>query len=406
MNSQKVSFLTEMKAEYSLLTRPQKWLYCLYAFLLISRVLDLFRAIENRIGLGFFTEINNAFFITLAVIGSFTIFLKKLRFWDILFVLALGLYHQLGISLHPQTAQYAIENADLFLWTCLPMYLVGRTMDGKTSPVIFVALSYLALFMQILFLYVLGVEENEYGDIELMSTAYGFLPFVLFLIWYAFERKGLWNTAIALLSVFLLLSMGTRGPVMCMVVFVALYLIVFRQMHIAYKVLLCACAIILNSFMSEIMLLLSIVTKSLGLSTRVFDSFMQGQVVNLQESSGRDILWGESWDYIMSHNRFWGDGFYTERLANSQGWYSHNLEIDLLCDFGLIGGTIIFAILLWLMYKSVRNTWHTKGVIIFLVFFCSSFMYLQFSSTFLQASVFWLFLGICVTFASSKPISH
>lgn len=404
MNIQ-LSIISDFKSDWSRLTRPQKWLYCLYAFLLISRVLDLFRAIENRIGLGFFTGINNAFFITLAVIGSLTIFLKKIRFWDILFVLAVGLYHQLGISLHPQTAQYATENAELFIWTCLPMYLVGRTMDTKTSPVIFVALSYLALFMQILFLYVLGVEENEHGEIELMGTAYGFLPFVLFLIWYAFERKGLWNTVIALLSGFLLLSMGTRGPVMCMVTFIALYLIVFRQMRIAYKVLLVACAVALNSFMTEIMLLLSVVAESLGLSTRVFDSFMEGQLANLQESSGRDVLWTESWNYIKSHSLL-GEGFYSDRLANSQGWYSHNLEIDLLCDFGLIGGIIIFAILLWLMYKSVHHTWNTNGVIVFLVFFCSAFVYLQFSSTFLQASIFWFFLGLCVTFASNKPLSH
>lgn len=401
-----LSVIYDLKSEYSHLTRSEKWLYCLYTFLLINQVLNLFRAVENRIGLGALTDYSNAIFITIALLGSITIFRERLRLGDFIFVIALGIFHQLSINIHPETALIASENAELFLWSCLPMYLVGRTVNFKTSSTLFVGLSYIALFMQFLFLYVLGVEENELGEIELMGTAYGFLPFVLFLIWYAIERKGLFNIAVAVIAAFLLLSMGTRGPVMCMVAFIALYLIIFRKMRTIYKVLLFSGAIILNSFMAEIMLLLSVASSSLGLSTRVFDHFQDGQMVNLQESNGRDVIWKDAWDYLMSHDRFWGEGLYSDRMANMLDGYAHNLEVELLCDFGLIGGSIILAILLWLVYKSARNTWHTDSAVILLVFFCSAFLFLQFSSSFLQAPIFWFFLGVCVTFSKYKSIAN
>lgn len=406
MNKKNINLWNNFVSEWGSINVQEKCLYCLYTFLLIPNVLSIFRAIENRIGLSFFLEISNGFFITLAVLGSLVAFRNKLKIWDFVFVLALGIYHQLVPVLNPDVAMFATEGSELFLLSCLPLYLVGRTVDDSKSTTIFLGMSYIALALQILFICVLGVEENEYGEVELMTKAYSFLPFVLFLIWDAIKRRTIVGIIAAVAAMFLIFSMGTRGPVVCVIFFICFYFIFFQNVKIIYKILFAVAAFVFYKFSFEISAVFSAISASLGLSTRVFDHILESSLINYQESNGRDEIWSNVWYYMTSHDKWFGNGFYTDRLASFQGGYAHNFELELLCDFGLIGGSIILCVIFLFVYRAFKNNIDSDSSIFVLVFFCSSLMYLQFSSSFLEARIFWFFLGLCISMNHRKRLEY
>ncbi|GAG27707.1 unnamed protein product, partial [marine sediment metagenome] len=80
------------------------------------------------------------------------------------------------------------------------------------------------------------------------------------------------------------------------------------------------------------------------------------------------------------------------RLA---GGYAHNLFLELLADFGIIFGTIIIIILLFLIIKSLltKNKEKYRMIIIWLSL---GFVSLMFSGTYMDTIGFWIFLGLLI----------
>ena len=333
------------------LDRKRKWLYFLYAFLLISIFPEYIKSFENAIGWHFFNDYSNAFFIAIAVIGSYKLFLESVRVFDVIFLFVIVFWHQYSPLIFPETSIYSIENTDRFLFTCLPLYLVGITFDSKQSKEVFVLMSWLALLLQTINLSVRGMGYDESGEVqdELMGAAYGLLPFVLILLWNAFEEGGIINAIISIIAVFIELSLGTRGPVICVAFFIAIYFIAFRtyKHNVFIKSLIAGIAGLVYLFATEIVLIFSPVAMFLGLSTRVFDSYLEGTLVNYNESSFRDDIYAVTLKSFNERHSFWGEGLYSDRFLSKTGQYCHNFEIEILCAFGYLFGIILlFSFLL------------------------------------------------------------
>lgn len=359
-------------------------------------------------GISSFASFSDAIFIIIAVIGSVGIWRYRIKFRDLLFLLAVVFIYFLSAAIYPETAALSKENADFFICSCLPMYFVGLTITRDTPREMFVLMSYVALFLQIVFLGSLGMGTTDEGNpiVELMTSAYRLLPFVLFLLWYAFEHGSLLNYLIAFVAVFILLSLGTRGPIICVMTFVALYFLIFKSFkrNLLVKFIIAILAGLFIFFSDEIMKGLGIFAEAMGLSTRVFDSVKEGTLANYQESNGRDDIWEGIFSYITNNEFYWGKGLYSDRLINFFDSYAHNLELELLCAFGLVGGAIVIALLTWLIAKAFLKSRGMEGSLIMLVFFCSVIIQLQISSSFLQSMSFWFFIGICVSMSRSSML--
>jgi O-antigen ligase len=398
----KTNFLEEVASDWRVLSYSQKFLYFLYLFVLVKHTLPLFRAIENRIGLAFFTEFSDAFFIIVAVLGCITVFWKKLKLIDLCFILGVMLLHFISTEMNQETAAFAIENKANFFWACLPMFFVGLTIDSKSSMRLFVLLAYLAVILQIIYLSFFGMATDSQGreKTEMMGAAYNLLPFVCLLIWNAITRGGLIHWIMAIIASFLLFSLGARGPIICLIFFVAVYLMVYKHYKHGYfaKILIGIAAVLVYVFSVEIALFFSLISEQLGMSTRVFESVVQNQMVNIQESSNRDVIWEGALGVLTDNKIFWDFNLYADRLYNGlETQYVHNLELECLCDFGIIGGCVVLAILFLLILRAFKSVWDKETVVLMLVFFTASVMELQFSSSFLMLPMFWLFLGLCVS---------
>ena len=437
----KTSFISELRTEWRSLTTSQKWLYFFYAILLVSYTLPFFRAMETRVGLRALSHFSDTILIVIAVAGSISIFRKKVKARDIALLFVLVALHHLSGIMHVGTAIYVGRNASRFMWDCLPLFLVGLTVSTKTSPRLFVGVAYWALFLQIVYLYFFGITSGGEKSDEAMGAAYNFLPFVCFLIWNAFQRGRFWNFIIAAIATFLLISLGTRGPIICLVFFIAAYLVFFKKFKYdrASKLLIGTVAAIIYIFSFEISFFLAAFSSQLGLSTRVYDSIVEDRMTDIEESSGRDELWENVLKTLYDNKIFMDFNLYADRLYTGldsymsldrtrssnevsiysssfydeeetgdddvkvkskktrHGIYVHNLELELLCEFGLIGGVFIIALLFWMIWKAFRLSWGTNATILLLVFFTASIMQLQFSNSYLRAPIFWFFMGICVT---------
>ena len=394
-------FIKNLRQVFNTQNNAQKWLFLLYTFLLVPNLLGIIRAFEVRMGLSDLTSLSDGILIIIAILGCYRVFLKHLRLLDIVFLTVIIICYYLSAYLFPQTATKSAENAGLFFFSCLPMYLVGRTVNKETSREMFVLVAYIATFIQIVFLLFLGMGVTDEGDSidELMGISYRQLPFSLFLLWYAFEKRGLFNYVMAFVGVFLLLSLGTRGPIICMIVFIGLYFLFYKEYkhNIIVKTIIAIVACVFVLFSNEVAISLSQLSSSLGLSTRVFDSIVEGQMIDIQNSNGRDEVWSQTFSYLTDNNVLFGGGFYFDRIINSGSYYVHNLELELLCSFGIIGGAFVIVVLAWLILRAFHYSQRTDGSIILLVFFCSSILPLQLSSSFLQSKAFWFFLGMCIT---------
>ena len=400
MKSDRTTFLKDVASDWRGLTRSQKWLYFLYFLLFDTHFLAFVRAFENRVGLSFFVPYSDTFFLVVATLGCITIFVKKVKLRDIILLVSLVIFHIVSINVHSDTAMFAIENASNFYWACLPMYIVGLTIDSKSSPRLFVVIAYLVLILLIVYLYVFGMGTDDEGEEmeELMGVAYNLLPFACLLLWNAITRGGLIHWALSIVAVFLLFSLGTRGPIICLVFFLSFYLIVFKhyKYNVLVKVLIVVIGYLIYNFATEIALSFSVISSQLGLSTRVFDSIVTNEMMNIQESSGRDVIFGSVINTLTNQNILFDAHLYADRLfSDFSSHYAHNLELELLCDFGLIGGGIIILLLIWFIFRAFRSVWGSPARVLLLVLFSSSIVMLQVSGSFLVSTVFWLFIGMC-----------
>lgn len=394
-------------AEILGLDGQRKWLYFLYAFLLIVNLPIVFKMFENLVGLHSLNDYSDAIFITIALIGCCKVFIKSIHLIDILFLVFIVAWHQFSPHLFPDTTQYSVENAEFFIFKCLPLFLVGLTFEAKQIKNVFVLMSWIALVLQIglLAIYGMGYDENGKERVELMGVAYDFLPFALILLWQAFESHGLFDIIVSIVAVFLELSLGTRGPIVCIGFFVAFYFLVFRtyKRNTLIKSLIVCAAGVFYLFSTEIVLFLRPIALSFGLSTRVFDNFLEGNLANYSESGTRDDIYEITLQTFSKHDVVWGEGLYSDRIFSQIGRYCHNFEIEIICAFGWVGGLIILLLLFGLCIKVYYKYKNTNTGILLLIFFCSSILQLQFSNSFLILPIFWFFLGMCVSL-NRRPV--
>lgn len=396
----KHTFIKELSVDWRALTGRQRWFYFLLLLLLERNTMPFFRAIETRVGLSFFASFSNTFLIFIAVIGSVAIFFERIKWYDLIVVVSLAGLHYLSFVLNSDTAFFSLENRDNFLWSCLPLYLVGLAVDTKISPKIFVAISAWAVLIQVIYLSIFGLGVDSEGKEvnEALGAAYNLLPYVCFLAWNALCRGGIINYTIAIVSIYILFTLGARGPIVCIVFFIAAYLIIFKKFryNVLTKLMIGLLASLIYYFSMEISLFFGVLSRNLGLSSRVFDSIVDHAIVNYQESNGRNDLWSEAIGILKERHIYFDLNFYADRIYNKEGLYCHNLELELLCDFGLIGGGILVIVLFWMLFRAFKKARYSDVLFFMLPFFFASIMQLQFSSSYLILPIFWFYMGVSV----------
>lgn len=295
----------------------------------------------------------------------------------------------LNYFLHPENQEVLDQNIVSFLIKSAPLVFVGSCVDLKKHYNMLYNLSFISVLFR--FVHMLA-EANEMaaGD---MHSSYILLPHVCMVVAATLANKRTADIIVSLLGVFTIISFGTRGPLLCLAVLVLLYMVLFQKIHkhIGFFIFVVISGLGIALFYEEILQLLFFLIQKIGMSTRIIDKMYVG---DLLDSSGRDIIRAKLMEAISAN--WFGYGIAGDRTLI--GSYAHHLLLELMVSYGVIPGTIIFAVPVTAMVKLLirKSRQNMKEDSFLLVLIASSFVKLFLSQSYLTEGFLFLLLGIVI----------
>lgn len=369
-------------------------------------LLGYWRGINNHLPvLGTMTDELEWCIVLAPILLSLPRLWKRIKTSDHIFVFACLIFYLLNIQLFPQNADVLVNRLFSFSLLTLPYYYIGITLDIKRFYNFFYYISVVAVFMCAFYELLYAQSASYTGDVDTseynMELAYSILPHVLMVSWRALKSFVILNIAPMLLGLMLLLSFGTRGPVICAIVFIVIYLLFIRpsKYQKTMRIITVACAVYAMSFLDQFMTFMQLMTFQLGMSTRIFDKYFEGE---LEDSSGRDYIRETLLRELSIDNSLFGHGVLgSYPYVNT---YPHNIVLEFLFSFGWVWGIAILFCIVYIIAKMLINTHQCEINVTFgIILVIASILKLCFSSTFVDDALFFMLLGYCVN--SSRKIS-
>lgn len=282
-----------------------------------------------------------------------------------------------------------------FLLFCAPLLFIGICLDtDRVIPLLYI-LSTISIYALAFYILFIGGGSIEYRDSmnEDMYSAYKLLPHLLLVCFFVLHKPNVKNIITFIFGTILLFSFGTRGPILCLTLYVALYLLVFKtyKNNVRSKVIIVLVTTIFLIFFEQILGFIMLLSSSLGMSTRVFSRLLDGTF--LTHLSGRDIF--QQLLITAIKERPWlGYGVAGDRMI-LYGSYAHNIILELLVSYGVPIGVILLLRCLFKIFKGLNSNITEYNTAFILILVCCSFIKLFFSGTYLNEPLLFLLLGIC-----------
>lgn len=287
----------------------------------------------------------------------------------------------------------------------IPAFFIGLSIninDKTFKPLYF--LSIFVLFASIIYsFYYLSDRELSTDN---MDYAYKVLPSVLIIASSLFiYKKKFWNIILLLISLFFLIALGTRGPILCLIIFTLIMFWKkngFTKLFIYISFLSLVAFIVLWSPLYEIIILnISEFLENLGFSSRVLEMLIQKK---LSEGNGRDAI-KDKLLTLIKENPILIRGPFSDRQATinfydpdyftryKNGTYAHNIILEFIFDYGIIVGVLLLFIILFytirLVARSDKSSFYIVGIVI-----CCSLVHLLISGSYLTSSLFFMLIGL------------
>ena len=372
-----------------------------------TMLLGYWRGINNHLPFlrNFTDELEWAIVLVPLIFGLST-FVRHLRASDFAFVLGCVFVYLLNFILFPQNEDALSKRFFNFAVLTIPYYFVGAVLDIKRFYKAFFYISCVAICLCAFYNLSYAKSESYAGDMDVseynMNLAYSILQHVMMVSWVALREMKPLKIVMMVLGLFLLLSMGTRGPVVCAIVFIALYLLFFRpsKYQKTMRVGVVAVAVYAISFLDSFMMFMLMTLQQLGLSTRIFEKYFEG---DLEESTGRDFIRETLIREMGTDDSLLGHGI----LGSYKyvGTYAHNLVLDFWFSFGFAIGTALLLLLAYLICRALFITRHTENEQVFLLLLViASLLKMCFSGTFIDDTLFFFLIGYSVRICRIKTL--
>lgn len=300
--------------------------------------------------------------------------------------------------LFPENKQYLDMYKDSF-YLAIPYYIVGRVYSDQDMRDCLSWFSLVSIAAMAVFFLFWGKRTGSVEEVEdSMVSSYMILPHVLMAVLTAFKKRSVSSIVFSLLGIFLILSFGTRGPLLCLFIFTAGLLIMispFKNKILGNTITIGAISVILVMF-DRLLLSLRDLISSIGMSTRIFDYYLMGMIA---DDSSRGDIRRMALDALSDH-LITGLGLAGD--ASVMGGYSHNVIVEFLTSFGIIAGSILLLLLFVLYYRSFRSCRTSGQKEMWLLLVVCGFVQLLLSGTFITSPFFYMTLGYCITLVRNK----
>lgn len=252
----------------------------------------------------------------------------------------------------------------------------------KTSKIVFLVGSFISVLIFSGF--------SNVGSYSMSLSYYMLLPATVY-INELFNKISLKNVFAAGVSLFVIVTLGSRGPILCLGVFIMLKLVKYlkRLTYNKMPLYLSLFAMVGTGliFFKEILTFAFNFLMSIGIRSRSLLLFAEGGIY----LSGRDNLYSDVFEQILN-NPIFGLGLMGDRFILGNR-YVHNIFMEILINFGMLIGLLFIVIITYLIIKSlfIKNAKKYNVIIIWLSL---GFIHLMVSSTYLTDFKFWIFLGL------------
>lgn len=321
---------------------------------------------------------------------------KNFRTSDVVFALILISIYLMQIIGYPDNTERIDEFFPQLIFSLIPMYFIGTAIDINQVYKPMYVMSIICVLLQALnTLYFESAERMAMTEEELseqMNVSYRILPYVIFCFWGWLRKFDIVGFATSIIGLFLLVSYGSRGPVACTLLFIILYILLYKAIKGKWFVIAALGFLVAISFvyLEHFFLLMQGVLSQYGFSTRIIDLAVSEDVVS--HVSGRDAV-VEVLMRKMQNAPFFGYGI--GGTWKFVGMYAHNIFLDVFISFGKVPGAMMFMAVFIVVVKGWRScrTMEEKGFM--LVLLCC-FAKLFVSYTLFSDPSWMLLLGYCL----------
>lgn len=221
-----------------------------------------------------------------------------------------------------------------------------------------------------------------------MSFGYGcLLPMAIL-----YSKENTISRIISFIILLVVFSIGSRGAALVFILYVIIDVLLFDRRKLPF---LCCIGFIAILMIPVFFTFLD----KIDINSRTLSLLLQGDFFNYD--SGRSDIYAKIYSLIIAEP--FGHGVYGDRVA-LDGMYSHNFFLEILFDFGIIGGFLIFVFLGgWILSVYVKINKEKKRMLIqFIIVLLAPLMV---SNSLLKDYNFGLLLGIIIVLNKNNNYS-
>lgn len=372
-----------------------------------NSIFNYFRPILNSAGLSESAEKVFSIFWIVGIYFCLSLIFKSIRLIDIVAYLAICAFYYLSPTIYPHTRFFVDNTISIFALQTLPFYFLALMVDFQRDKTVFTIISKLQLGMTAIIVLLSLLRLINYSmNSDEMAQSYSILFPTMFLYYVYSGTKKIMDLLYFLLGLALILMFGTRGPLLCLIIFLLAFLF-FSYRHNAImtiNLLLVLGAIYI--FLRPIMIVLMFLTRMVGLSTRIFESYLEDELFSYENSSSRDTIHEILWNYISNDQRGIGYGLGSDRIVGLNNTYAHNLIYEVWMDFGLYIGSFLLTLFIVFIIKTFRKVYGSEKFNLFLILLIWSIGHLMLSGSYLQDFQVYFFIGYCVNILRSHAVQE
>ncbi len=342
-------------------------------------------------------------FVGLTYIIALPGVIKRIKFKILYFYFIAIFIFLFQYLIFPNNRVYLFEVSSVFFVVCLPAFIYSQSIyDLRVFIDIMKKASIIVFAFAGLLSVMIFTGKAVVGFYSMTLSYYLLLPTIVFIDDY-FDNKKLTSIFISVISFVFILTLGSRGPILCLIGYSAVKFFIFNR-KITFKSIL----IYISGFVTglllfinweQLILFLYNLFKKYGIESRTLLLFMRTKL----HMSGREDIYNVLIGKILDRPII-GHGIRGDVVILDGKGFSHNFIIEIFINYGLIMGPILISLILFLLIKglSSKNTYMLKLV---LIWFSIGFVHLMVSSSYLIDFKFWTFLGILLNKAISPKLT-
>lgn len=246
-----------------------------------------------------------------------------------------------------------------------------------------------------------GFEELSYS----MSFGYDMmLPSMVFL-YYAMRDKKLWHWALSIMCILMILVAGSRAPLLWILVFFTVMLIrgfLTSKVKVIWG-LTVPVFLLIYLKLEDLIGFLVVFLQRFGISARSMNMLLAGSI---NDDNGRAAIYEMSIEMI-KNMEFYGYGLYGDRyvIGNYYFWgYPHNIFLEILLTFGVLGGGLLIFFLLYQGVRTLLKCQDDDWLDLFLIFLACS-LKLLLSDSYWYVPEFWAAIAVVYSWNRQQKIS-